>query len=325
MEHDLGTQLEWVAAIHHNTEHPHVHIAVRGVDDKGMPLRLPREYIRAGMRERAEELATEALGYRSPADAQEAQRRETIQNRYTPLDRILQRSNNGSSSRFAVTANPNNAALSESAQQLQKHLAARLMHLQTMGLAQFVAPHEWSVQAEFETVLRTLQQSGDRQKMLAAHGALVSDKRLPLQVTTLRQLRSVAGRVLLHTEDEQTGKRYMLVEGTDGKVHLIYHTGEIEEARNQGKLAVNDFVRIEKRFAKKKPILHVDDLGCANALLQSSSYFRKEAEILIRHGIHDVQPVWGGWLGQYQTKLQNELRDPDGRKQEKSGRGGRSM
>jgi type IV secretory pathway VirD2 relaxase len=325
MEHDLGTQLEWLAAVHHNTEHPHVHIAIRGLDDKGMPLRLPKEYIRAGMRERAEEIATEALGYRSPADAQEAQRRETLQNRYTPLDRILQRNNDGSSSHFAVTTNPNNASLSEYSHRLQKHLAARLMHLQTMGLAQLVAPHEWSVQADFETVLRTLQQSGDRQKMLAAHGALVSDKRLPLQVTTLRQFQSVAGRVLLHTEDEQTGKRYMLVEGTDGKVHLIYHTAAIEEARNQGKLSVKNFVRIEKRFAKKKPTLHVDDLGDANALLQNSSYFHKEAEILIRRGIHDVQPVWGGWLGQYQTKLQNELRDPDGRRQEKSGRGGRSM
>ena len=323
MARDLGTQLEWVAAVHYNTEHPHVHIAVRGVDDKEMPLRLPREYIRAGMRERAEEIATEALGYRSAADAQEAQRRETLQNRFTPLDRILQSSNDGSSSYFAVTANPNNAALSESAQQLQKHIAARLMHLQTMGLAQLVAPHEWSVQADFETVLRTLQQSGDRQKMLAAHGALVSDKRLPLQVTTLRQLQSVAGRVLLHTEDEQTGKRYMLIEGTDGKVHLIYHTGAIEEARNQGKLAVNDFVRIEKRFAKKKPILHVDDLGCANALLQNSSFFHKEAEILIRRGIHDVQPVWGGWLGQYQRKLQSELRNHDRRERQNVGRGER--
>ena len=324
MERDLGTLLEWVAAVHHNTEHPHVHIAVRGVDDKGMPLRLPREYIRAGMRERAEEIATEALGYRSPADAQEAQRRETLQNRYTPLDRILQRSNDGSSSHFAVTANPNNAALSESAQQLQKHLAARLMHLQTMGLAQLVGPHEWSVQADFETVLRTLQQSGDRQKMLAAHCALVSDKRLPLQVTILRQLQSVAGRVLLHTEDEQTGKRYMLVEGTDGKVHLIYHMSAIEQARSEGKLAVKNFVRIEKRFVKKKPTLHVDDLGDANALLQNSSYFNREAEVLLRRGIHDIQPVWGGWLGQYQTKLQTELRNLGKRKRESFGSGGRS-
>ena len=80
-----------------------------------MPLRLPREYIRGGLRERAEEIATEALGYRSPADAQEAQRRETLQNRYTPLDRILQRSNDGSSSHFVVTVNPDDASLSESA------------------------------------------------------------------------------------------------------------------------------------------------------------------------------------------------------------------
>src|SRR3984893_15554202 len=296
---DLGTQLEWVAAVHHNTEHPHVHIALRGVDDKGMPLRLPREYIHRGMRERAEEIATEVLGYRTSGDAREAQRRETLQNRHTPLDRILQRRNDGSSSRFAVTANPNDASLSESAQQLQKHLAARLMHLQTMGLARIVAPREWRVQADFEKVLRTLQQSGDRQKMLAAHGALVSDKRFPLQVTTVRKLHVVAGRVLLHTEDEQTGKRYMLVEGTDGKVHLIYHTDVIEEVRKQGKVAVDNFIRIEKRFAQRKPVLRVDDLGDATALLENSSYFQKEADLLLRTGVHDVQPVWVVWLGQY--------------------------
>jgi hypothetical protein len=223
-----------------------------------------------------------------------------------------------------VTANADDVTLSESARQLQKHLAARLMHLQTMGLAQLVAPREWSVQADFEKVLRTLQQSRDRQKMLAAHGALVSDKRLPLQVTTLRQLQTVTGRVLLHTEDEQTGKRYMLIEGTDAKVHLIYHTAAIEEARKQGKLAVNNFIRIEKRFAKKKPTLHVDDLGDAHALLQNSSHFYKEVELLLRRGIRDVQPAYGGWLGQYQAKLQTELRNPDRGKRENSGRAGRS-
>src|SRR6202521_359143 len=314
MQRDLGTQFEWVAAVHHNTGHPHVHIAVRGVDDEGRALRLPREYIRAGLRGRAEEIATEALGYRTPAHAQEAQRREIVQNRYTSLDRVLQRANDGSSSHFVVTANPNDEALSESAQLLQKHVAARLMHLQTMGLAQFVASDKWRVQGDFEKVLRTLQQSGDRQKMLAAHGALVSDKRLPLQVTTLRQLQVVSGRVLLHTEDEQTGKRYVLVEGTDGKVHLIYHTDAIEEARKQGQLAVDNFIRIEKRFAKKKPVLHVDDMGDATTLFQNSSYFQKEAELLLRKGIHEVRPVWGGWLGQYQAKLQITLHHAETRK-----------
>ena len=324
VEHDLSAKFEWVAAVHHNTEHPHVHIALRGLDKSGIPFRLSREYIRGGLRERAEEIVTEALGYRSPADALEAHRRATIQTRYTTLDRILQWSNDGSSSSFVVTVNPDDGSLPESARQLQKHLAARLMHLQTMGLAQFVGPHQWSVQADFEKVLRTLQQSGDRQKMLAAHGALLSDKRLPLQVTTLRQLQRVAGRVLLHTEDEQTGKRHMLVEGTDGKVHLIYHTSEIEKVRSQGKLAVGRFIRIEKRFANKQPTLCVDDLGDANALLENSPHFHKEADLLLGRGVYEVQPVWGGWLGQYQTRLQTELQNSNRRGRENSGRGGRS-
>jgi type IV secretory pathway VirD2 relaxase len=111
MEHDLGAQLEWAAAVHHNTEHPHVHIALRGVDKKGIPLRLPREYIRGGLRERAEEIATEALGYRSAADAHEAHLREAVQTRYTPLDRILQFGNDGSSSHFVVTVNIHQPAI----------------------------------------------------------------------------------------------------------------------------------------------------------------------------------------------------------------------
>jgi hypothetical protein len=60
-------------------------------------------------------------------------------------------------------------------------------------------------------------------KMLHQQSNLLSDKRFPLQVTTLRQLQRMAGRVVLHTEEEQTGKRYVLVEGTDAKVHLIHH------------------------------------------------------------------------------------------------------
>src|SRR5258708_36392173 len=107
MERDLGTQIEWVAAVHHNTEHPHVHIAVRGVDDEGRPLRLPREYIRAGLRGRAEEIATEDLGYRTAAHAKEAKRREIDQYRYTSLERDLNTDNNGYTFYFVAASNNN--------------------------------------------------------------------------------------------------------------------------------------------------------------------------------------------------------------------------
>ena len=40
MEQDLDLRLEWVAVAHFNTDHPHVHIALRGRTDVG-PLRLP--------------------------------------------------------------------------------------------------------------------------------------------------------------------------------------------------------------------------------------------------------------------------------------------
>lgn len=51
---------------------------------------------------------------------------------------------------------------------------------------------------------------------------------------------------------------------------------------------------------------------------ENSSYFRKEADFLLRQDVHEVQPAWGAWLGQYQTKLQRELRNPHRRKRENS-------
>ena len=65
MERDLGTRLEWVAIDHYNTDHPHLHILVRGRDDHGRPLTLDPTYIKKGIRERSEALATHALGWRT--------------------------------------------------------------------------------------------------------------------------------------------------------------------------------------------------------------------------------------------------------------------
>jgi type IV secretory pathway VirD2 relaxase len=65
MEKDLGADLEWVAAEHHNTEHPHVHVVIRGVRNTGETLRLSREYVKQGIRAIAADLCTRQLGYRT--------------------------------------------------------------------------------------------------------------------------------------------------------------------------------------------------------------------------------------------------------------------
>ena len=35
IETEIGTPLQWTAVAHYNTEHPHVHVALRGIDSKG--------------------------------------------------------------------------------------------------------------------------------------------------------------------------------------------------------------------------------------------------------------------------------------------------
>src|SRR5215469_99444 len=303
MEKDLGTRLEWVAAAHFNTEHPHVHIALRGIDQNGSPLRIPRDYIRSGIRFHAENLATEALGFRTERDAAESRQREITQPRYTSLDRIIQRSNNGQSSSFTITTDISAPGLSDRERSVHLDVSARLAHLEKMGLARSVAAERWVVQSDFETVLRTLQRTLDRQKILAAHGALLSDPRLPFEITNIRNQKAVEGRVLLHAEEEASGRRYLLLEGTDAKVHLIYHTPEIEEARRAGKLAVNNFVRLEKRFADRIPHIGISDYGDADALLKNRGLMNKQAHTLLRQGIALDQDLWGGWLGEYHKAL----------------------
>ena len=309
MEKDLRTRLEWVAAVHFNTEHPHVHIALRGKDQNGCALVIARDYIRSGIRSHAENLATKVLGARTELDAEEARQKEITQARYTSLDRIIQRANDGQSSSFTITTGITAPGLSDGERRLHQNLSARLAYLQKMGLAKSVGS-QWVVESDFETVLRTLQRTVDRQKMLAAHGALLSDPRLPCEVTNIRNLKVVEGRVLQHAEDEASGRRYLLLEGTDAKVHFIYHTQEIEDARRAGKLAVNNFVRLEKRFADGIPHIETFDYGDADALLKNRGLMNKQALTLLRQGITLDKDLWGGWLGQYHKALRVTLERP---------------
>lgn len=64
-ERDLETSLTWVAVLHYDTKHPHAHVMLRGRDDRDGDLVIDRGYIRHGMRARAMEAATQALGPRS--------------------------------------------------------------------------------------------------------------------------------------------------------------------------------------------------------------------------------------------------------------------
>jgi type IV secretory pathway VirD2 relaxase len=238
MERDLGTKLERVAIIHRNTEHAHVHVALRGIDERGIALRLPREYIKNGIRQRAEALATEQLGYRTQLDAEEAQRREVHQARFTSLDRAIKK---------AGQLNPDGAAITISSDVWSAYAKRRLIVLQEMGLAEQISAEKWRVNSNFEYILREMQKVADRQKALAAHRALISDPTLPFQVTDLRDIDQLRGRVLGHGEEESTGRTYMLLEGDDQKIHFIYHNRAMQRARHEGRLSLNSNVILSSK------------------------------------------------------------------------------
>ena len=90
MERDLGTRLDYAAAVHHDTDQPHVHLVVNGRDARGGDLVISRDYLGNGMRYRAMELATDALGYRSDLDILQSLTRDVHAERFTALDRRLQ-------------------------------------------------------------------------------------------------------------------------------------------------------------------------------------------------------------------------------------------
>jgi hypothetical protein len=78
IEIDLGTRLDWVAVDHWNTDNPHVHLPIRGVDEEGADLVISRDYISRGLRSRAEELVAIELGPKPEQEIRNSFEREAV-------------------------------------------------------------------------------------------------------------------------------------------------------------------------------------------------------------------------------------------------------
>jgi hypothetical protein len=65
LEREQGIKLDWIAAVHNNTEHPHVHVVFREKTREGKALRFSERDLRERFRQQAREVATEFLGYRA--------------------------------------------------------------------------------------------------------------------------------------------------------------------------------------------------------------------------------------------------------------------
>jgi len=173
-----------------------------------------------------------------------------------------------------------------------------------MGLAESTGAISWLVRRDCEQVLRAMQRSADRQRTLAAHGALLSDDRLPMTTLDVRDLTSIDGRILVHGEEEEaSGRSYLMLEGTDGQVYHIYRAPEMEEMRSQRALQTNSFIRLRKLSTVRGPVVEIKDMGDSETILTDKAHLRETAREMIGRGVYPQDGGWNGWLGRYQKAL----------------------
>ena len=211
VEKDLGTKLEWIAINHHNTDDLHTHLLVRGGRADGKDLRIDREYIQHGMRQAAQEIATAWLGERSDRQVTQAIQKELKADRYTALDAFAER--HVDSDRRLKFKTRGTAA----GRELRRRVAARLQHLESMGLASRDRYGRWTVDAELKPKLQSLAQRNDIIKNLYAslgpRSALVASYRGERELVGM-----VAGR---GTHDELRDRRYLLVRDAKNQLHYV--------------------------------------------------------------------------------------------------------
>jgi type IV secretory pathway VirD2 relaxase len=218
MEKDLGTKLDWVAVDHWNTEHPHVHLIVRGVREDGENLVISRDYIKEGMRDRARDLITQEIGPRTDHEIRRTLERQIDTERWTNLDRQLARD----SYRTGVV----DLALRPDRQpdEFDALKVGRLRKLESLGLADQIGPGQWTISENAETTLRQLGERGDIIKRihrgLTEHGIERGVASYVLAGESLDD--PVVGRLVARgLDDELKGTAYAVVDGTDGRTHHI--------------------------------------------------------------------------------------------------------
>ncbi|MCP3475597.1 DUF3363 domain-containing protein [Bradyrhizobium sp. CCGUVB1N3] len=216
---DLGTRLDWVAIDHWNTEHPHIHILVRGRADDGSDLVFSRDYISKGLRARASDLVTRELGPRSELEVRRGLEAEVAAERWTRLDRTLAREAGRTDG--VIDLRPERGGGSDALREIR---IGRMRTLERLGLAEPAGPARWVLAPDTELRLRALGERGDiikrLHKTLAKDGASRSPSSWALEGE--RHGEPIIGRLIARgLDDELKGSAFAVVDGIDGRVHHL--------------------------------------------------------------------------------------------------------
>ncbi len=237
VERDLGRPIVWAAVNHHDTDHPHAHIVVRGVDRDGRPLRIQPAYMARGFRWSAQDLATELLGPRLESEIRRTLEREVTMERFTSLDRELER-----------TATPERQV---DVQELvpsmgspdRELLVRRLEYLRGLGFAEPASLGCWVLAQGWQAHLRELGERGDILKQIhrAMDGGdpsrlhIVSrGQPLPDEQGGIQQGPVVARIARVGLADERKGTFFAVFETATGTAYYLPVSGRTVDALRAG-------------------------------------------------------------------------------------------
>jgi type IV secretory pathway VirD2 relaxase len=312
LEQDMGVPLEWVAVDHYNTDHPHVHVALRGMDKDGNELLIRPDYVKTTLRHRAQEVATEQLGHRTERQQHMAFDREVSQRRFTSLDKMLQKKAAHTHDGNSYVNFNDKLPKSEAAKKMRLFQIRRMVALEKMGLATPTGHMQWALSGELENTLRKMQESGDILKTMYSARDIASDPRMPVRkLAVLQPGQSIEGRLIATGQEENTGKPYLLVESLDGIVHHLYQTQAMQKARGEGALKRGDYLTVEsKEFdknGKKTAALVMRNHGSSHKLLADKKHLAGQILRAVRQhkALPEHRPMIG-WLGEYQKALKDQ-------------------
>jgi len=211
VERDLRREVDWVAAVHHNTANPHIHIAVRGGRPPDDELFIARRYLMHGVRHRAEEAVTSVLGPRSERELA-AFRAPTINaDRSTYIDRDLAWASRDG--RVDISQPGPVPARSDWSMK-----CLRLHHLKSRGLAKHIKGSAWRLKDGWRETLKEMSRQQDIQLAIPIDMGERFDPANLKAFSTGIPGAVVTGRLsAVVVERMRTGRHVVVVEGLDGR------------------------------------------------------------------------------------------------------------
>jgi hypothetical protein len=223
----------WAAVNHHDTDNPHVHIIIRGVDRDGDDVRIDGRYIAREMRWRAQEIVTKELGPRLESEIAQLRKWEIAREGLGRIDQTL-------ASCLSVDRVVSLAVVARMPREVRTACLARLETLSRMQLAQKEPRGMWRLVPEWKELLTRMQIGSDVRGRLYRHIPASLGQGVTLEPSQgFATLEGIIRGIGLH--DELGGAMYLAVQDAGGAAYYVQVRPEVAEG-----FRVGDKVRISR-------------------------------------------------------------------------------